>query len=117
MQTLTKQDIIDITLQICEVWGIEQLEIKFLEHEYMDTVLGIAAPNHKVYNGNLWSPINLIVLNDILLHYPMNKIMQVLYHELAHIVTRKNDNDHEFEMFCKLNGIPLSGDWEEEMIV
>lgn len=116
MQTLTKENLTDIIFQVCEVWGIEQLEVKFLDYEIMQTTLGIAAPNHKIYNGNLWTSINLIVLNDILLHYPMNKIMQVIYHELAHIITRKNDNDYEFEMFCKLNDIPLSGEWEEEMI-
>ncbi len=112
---MNKEHIINITNQICEAWEIESPEIKFLEIEYMKNTLGVA-----FYKGYRYTNIiiedNLIIFNEILLHYPFDKILQVIYHELAHLITEKGDDNYEFEMFCKLNNIPLSEEWIEENI-
>jgi len=114
---MTKNDIINLTEQVCETWETKLPTIKFLEYKYMETTLGMAFLSGKTYKKNLKLENNLIIFNDILLHYPFDKIIQVIYHELAHLITGKGDNEWEFEIFCKLNNIPLSEDWEEEEIV
>ena len=113
---LNKKHFQELVEQVCEAWEIESPDVKFLEYKYMETTLGIAFPGNKTYRNHIWVEHDLIVINEILLHYPFNKIMQVIYHELAHLFTRKTDNDYEFELFCKLNNIPLSGDWLEEIV-
>ncbi len=98
---LTKDNLIDIVLQVCEAWEVDTPKIEFAK---MEEVLAFV-----LFNRN-----PTIIFNTELLQYPFNKILQVVYHELAHLITKREDHDHEFEIFCKLNNIPLSGeDWEE----
>ena len=117
MKTMSKDNVIDLTKQICKAWEINKMPIiEFLEYEYMETTLAMIFLNDKTYRNNLKLKNNLIVFNKILLYYPFDKIIQVIYHELAHLITGKGDDDFEFELFCKLNKIPLMNEWEEEEI-
>lgn len=109
---IKKEHVENLVKQISDAWEIKTPIVKFLSSNYLDNTLGIAFLCNKIYKNSFVSEEDVIVLNDILLSdYSFDEILQVIYHELAHLFTRKTDNDYEFELFCKLNNIPLSGDW------
>lgn len=112
MPTMNKKEFRKLVKDVCSAWEYKYPKIKFLEYEHMNTILGMAFPKNRKYNEK-YLERDLIVINEITLFYPFDKIIQIIYHELAHLITGKGDEDYEFILFCKINNIPLTGEWEE----
>lgn len=110
--TLNKKQFCKLVKDVCKAWKYKYPDLRFLEYEYMENTLGMVFLKNRSYNGNRLKK-DLMVINEITLFYPFDKILQVIYHELAHFITRKGDEDFEFILFCKLNEIALSEEWEE----
>jgi hypothetical protein len=105
---MTKKDIVNLTLQVCDAWGHPYPSIDFRhENEMGNTMAFVLMKGITVKNIKL--DYDFICFNDYLLFCDINFILKVIYHEIAHLITRAGDEDPEFEMFCKLNDIPLSG--------
>jgi hypothetical protein len=60
--------------------------------------------NEKIY-GIKYIEILFNILNDVL--------SDIIYHELAHFITDAGDDEWEFQMFCKLNNIPMNQEGSE----
>jgi len=104
---MTKNDIINLTEQVCEAWELPVPVIMFRYESIMKDVMAFVLMEGKVVHG-IDIVHNVVCFNDYLLSCNINFILDVIYHEIAHLITKATDSDIEFEMFCKLNGIPLS---------
>jgi len=51
-----------------------------------------------------------IELNKRVLSFEVYDLLDVLRHEFYHIMLKASDDDPEFQMACRLSGIPLNGD-------
>lgn len=51
-----------------------------------------------------------IELNKAALNFEINDLLDLLRHELFHIILKADDDDPEFIMACRLSGISLNGD-------
>lgn len=109
---LTKEELVDLVKQVCNVWEFELPRIEFLKIDYMTTTLAVAILENTPFHNKIIKD-NMIIFNEIVLAYPFNKVMQIIYHELLHLITKKEDDDIEFIIACKINNVPLSEEWEE----
>jgi hypothetical protein len=105
---MTKKDIINLTEQVCEAWGHPIPVIDFRHGSEMKNTMAFVLMKDTIIR-NIKLNYDFVCFNDYLLFCNTDFILKVIYHEIAHLITRAGDEDPVFEMFCKLNDIPLSG--------
>jgi predicted SprT family Zn-dependent metalloprotease len=99
---MTEKQLQELTNQITDTWKMNPVLAKIMPEELMPDLTGAVA---------LWTEDgDIIVLNSLITNSNVgfDYILNVVYHELAHLYTRKSDNDVEFQLFCKLNNIWLN---------
>lgn len=104
---MTKNDIINLTEQICNAWGHPIPVMAFAHESRMKNVMAFVLMKGVIVS-NIKLNHDVVCFNDYLLSCDIDFILKVIYHEIAHLITRASDNDIEFEMFCEINNIPLS---------
>ena len=102
---MTKKELIKLTEQICKGWKMDMPQVEIRSSHIMNNIAGLAFFPRKSTDD--FKPI--IVFNaKVLYNETFDYIINVLFHELAHIYTQKGDNDIEFINFCKHNHIWLN---------
>lgn len=60
-----------------------------------------------------WNPEReLIEFNKITLEFLIDDLIDLIRHEMFHLVLKAGDSDPKFQMACRLNGVKLNGDKE-----
>ena len=108
----------DLTNQVADAMGEGKIVV-FADDEFMDMFNIDVEGSEDSYAFTLFMeeimenlPIHFdfIAFNiDRIFTLPIEKIVEIIRHEIMHIVTRLDDNSIIFQNFCKMSNIPLSG--------
>jgi hypothetical protein len=111
MKTLSRKQFNDLFYQVQKSWEYsEPIQIYFPSKKVVD-LDGIGAMVFSPSRNKV--PWRVMVVNSIILTFPINEILDIIYHELAHFITNAGDNEWEFQIFCKLNDIPMNQERSE----
>ena len=109
MKTMNRKQFIGLFHQIKIAWGYkEDIIVTFPSRKAID-LSGCWAVAYRKKKYKI--PTNVLLVNGLLLQYPLQHIIDVIEHELIHFITGRSDNDIIFELMCKMNNIPIN---EEE---
>ena len=109
---MTEEQLLDIFEQVKDAWGfMDKVEATVIN---ADDYYEIEDAGAITFFKEKWlEKFDVVFFNEVLLDMDLDFILMVCYHELAHLITRKKDNDIEFYIFCKLNNIIMNDEWEE----
>lgn len=109
---MTEEQLLNIFEQVKDAWGFEgKVETAVInKDDYYD----IEDAGAITFFKEKWlEKFDIVFFNEILLDLDdINIILMICYHELAHLITRKKDDDIEFYIFCKLNNIIMNDEKE-----
>ena len=99
MRTLTRKQFTELFHQIQEAWEYSEPIFVYFPSKNIYNLEGIGAMVFSPKRNKV--PCNVMIVNSIILTFPINEILDNIYHKWEHIVTNTGEHECEFELFCK----------------
>ncbi len=95
----------DLVRQVCDQMEHSTMPVVKINNRFQNRTIARATWD---ISGD--KPHELIEFNSRALKLPIDQLLDLVRHEVMHLVMKMGDEEPEFQMACRLSGISLSGE-------
>ena len=118
---LNREHLQDLTNQVVDAMGIDFNVTVIVKNDLTEEILndirekvGISWVALAVWEDENGNEDMLIFDEEEINSFKIDSIVEIIRHELMHLITQEGDDSIIFQNFCRMSNIPLSGElsWE-----